>query len=135
MLRTILKLIPVLVLTCVLVMASWEPNNFGLSYGASAPLPYRGWASCLIGGPTPSPIVPGINVIFPGSFPVVPGVLSPLDLVAIFAGLVLVLLWLQGLSRTGKNKPGQIRKVVSKYGVFYVWEGITAHRARHRSLI
>lgn len=132
MVRSIFKLFALAGITGILIVASWDVGNFGLSYGANPPLPHWIWIDFFVTKPTPPPTPGLIDLIFAASLSPMPGVLSPPDLIVALVALVLLLLWLEGRSRKPRNEPGRARKVVSKYGVFYVWEGVAAHRARHR---
>ncbi len=126
--RTILKLIPVFVLTCVLVVGSWEPNNFGLSLGASAQgslirLPcWHGVKGtdirCM---ETPEISLP----------PWLQEAISPVaTLIALFIAVRVLFSLNQHLAY--QRHRSVVKGFIGEQRVFYVRRGLAAHRARHK---
>ncbi|HEX8599697.1 MAG TPA: hypothetical protein VF952_14435 [Chloroflexia bacterium] len=127
MLRTILKLIPVFVLTCVLVVGSWEPNNFGLSLGAS---PSQSLIrSCWQGVEGTDIRCMETPVISLPSW--LQEVISPVaTVIALFITLYVLFSLNQHLAY--QRNRSVVTGFIGKQRVFYVQRGLAAHRARHK---
>ena len=120
-----LRLIPVMALSCILIVASWKPNNFGLSLGAN---PWgilgnicTGWGSgyCV---DTPTIALP--PWLHDATSPLVPAI-------ALFTllGLIVLLNRHMGDRRAAH---GALTGLIDQERVFYVKRGLSAHRARNK---
>jgi hypothetical protein len=124
MLRTILKLLPVLVLTCVLVVGSWEPNNFGLSLGASAPTSLSNICWGFMGN-----CVDMLVVVNPPAW--LQEAASPMVTVIVLFVTLSLLVSLNRYLAYGRNR-SVITGFIGEQRIFYVRRGLAAHRARHK---
>lgn len=124
MLRAILKLMPVLALTCVLVVASWKPNNFGLSPGVSATALL--WSDCV--ELLRSHRTDAVVIELP---PWLREAASPIaTVVALFIALRLLLSLNEQLTY-GRTR-GAVTGFVGQQRVFYVRRGPAAPRSRNK---
>jgi hypothetical protein len=118
-------MIALLVLTCVLVVASWEPNNFGLSLGANP------WGTlgntCMEWGSRYCVDTPTITLpswLHDATSPVIPTIAF-----FILLGLIVSL---NHHMRYRRGTFGALTGVIGQERVFYVKRGLAAHRARNK---
>lgn len=124
--RIVFKLLGVLGLSCILVVTSWEPNNFGLSLGASAtgPCAYGacGWLLAPYHGDVPT-------LSLPAWLQQAESLL--LLTVLLFVILRMVDLLNQHLAYT-RGPRSTLTGIIDEKRVFYVRRGLAAHQARNK---